>query len=81
MKQIFFITVLATILLSSCSESIPFDYAKNETAEQKEERMQWWKDAKFGMFIHWGGYAHLGGVYRGDTARGAARSLRPVLRG
>ena len=21
---------------------------------QSKSRMQWWKDAKFGMFIHWG---------------------------
>ncbi len=26
----------------------------NETPEQREERMQWWTDARFGMFIHWG---------------------------
>lgn len=27
--------------------------------------MQWWKDAKFGMFIHWGLYAQLAGEYQG----------------
>ncbi len=26
----------------------------NETKEQRDERMQWFRDAKFGMFIHWG---------------------------
>ena len=25
--------------------------------------MQWWREARFGMFIHWGVYAVLGGVY------------------
>jgi len=25
-----------------------------ETAEQRDARMQWWRDAKFGMFLHWG---------------------------
>ena len=25
-----------------------------ETKDQKEKRMEWWSDAKFGMFIHWG---------------------------
>ncbi|MEP7142273.1 MAG: alpha-L-fucosidase [Ferruginibacter sp.] len=29
----------------------------NETKEQKIKRMQWWTDARFGMFIHWGLYA------------------------
>ncbi len=28
-----------------------------ETAQQKEERMRWWTEARFGMFIHWGLYA------------------------
>jgi len=26
----------------------------NETKEQRDERMQWFRDAKFGLFIHWG---------------------------
>lgn len=29
----------------------------NETPGQKIKRMQWWTDARFGMFIHWGLYA------------------------
>lgn len=28
-----------------------------ETAQARQERMQWWTDARFGMFIHWGIYA------------------------
>jgi len=28
-----------------------------ETEAQKTERMKWWTDARFGMFIHWGLYA------------------------
>jgi alpha-L-fucosidase len=28
-----------------------------ETEAQKEKRLQWWQDARFGMFIHWGIYA------------------------
>lgn len=44
-----------------------------ETAEQKAERMRWWTEARFGMFIHWGVYAQFGGQYRGyEQARGGA---------
>ena len=25
-----------------------------ETPQQRDARMQWFRDAKFGMFIHWG---------------------------
>ncbi len=40
-----------------------------ETAKQKEKRMAWWREAKFGMFIHWGIYAQFGGVYRGHEQK------------
>ncbi|RQW02832.1 alpha-L-fucosidase, partial [candidate division KSB1 bacterium] len=30
---------------------------KQETAEQKAQRLAWWTEARFGMFIHWGLYA------------------------
>ncbi|MCH7225903.1 alpha-L-fucosidase [Haloferula sp. A504] len=36
-----------------------------ETPEQRAERLAWWKEARFGMFIHWGLYAKLGGEYQG----------------
>ena len=28
----------------------------NETPEEHDARMKWFRDAKFGMFIHWGAY-------------------------
>jgi alpha-L-fucosidase len=30
---------------------------RQETEEQRAERMRWWTEARFGMFIHWGLYA------------------------
>ncbi len=39
---------------------VPYGYAKHltsETWEQKLKRMQWWTEARFGMFIHFGLYA------------------------
>lgn len=35
-----------------------------ETAAAKAERMQWWTDARFGMFVHWGLYAVPGGEWK-----------------
>jgi alpha-L-fucosidase len=29
----------------------------NETDAQKQQRMKWWTDSRFGMFIHWGLYS------------------------
>jgi alpha-L-fucosidase len=31
----------------------------------QDERLQWWREARFGMFIHWGVYSVPGGVYKG----------------
>jgi alpha-L-fucosidase len=31
-----------------------------QTAATRPERMRWWHDARFGMFVHWGLYAQLG---------------------
>lgn len=38
----------------------PDPYAK-ETREERDVRMAWWREARFGMFIHWGVYAALAG--------------------
>ncbi len=33
-------------------------------------RMEWWQDARFGMFIHWGAYSKAGGEWKGTTNHG-----------
>ncbi|MDR2621839.1 MAG: alpha-L-fucosidase [Dysgonamonadaceae bacterium] len=33
-------------------------------------KMEWWRDAKFGMFIHWGIYSVFGNVYNGLDVNG-----------
>lgn len=38
---------------------------KNVPATQ-DEKMRWWRDAKFGMFIHYGLYSGLAGQWRGE---------------
>lgn len=37
-----------------------------ETKAERDARMQWWRDAKFGMFIHWGIYAVPAGIWDGE---------------
>src|SRR5690349_12508313 len=36
-----------------------------ETKADHDQRMKWWREARFGMFIHWGLYAVPAGEYRG----------------
>jgi alpha-L-fucosidase len=34
------------------------------------DRMAWWREAKFGMFIHWGLYAIPAGIWNGKEIPG-----------
>jgi alpha-L-fucosidase len=38
--------------------------------KEHEKRMAWWREARFGMFIHWGLYALLAGMWRGKLIPG-----------
>ena len=56
------IALLATILLGSAVVQAG-DPAAND-------RMAWFRDAKFGMFIHWGIYSVPAGEWNGKTSYG-----------
>jgi alpha-L-fucosidase len=44
--------------------------AQPETRAQHDARMQWWREARFGLFIHWGLYAIPAGEWNGKTEYG-----------
>ncbi len=56
-----FLGVLPSRLVAA--ETKPTWPYTHETKEQRDVRMQWWRDARFGMFIHWGVYAVPAGTY------------------
>ncbi|MCD4682929.1 MAG: alpha-L-fucosidase [Bacteroidales bacterium] len=58
-------TVILALLFISCQQK-PVDYL-NESKEDIDERMEWWREARFGMFIHWGLYAIPAGDWKGET--------------
>lgn len=35
-----------------------------------QQRMEWWKDAKFGLFLHWGLYSQAAGNWKGKPYKG-----------
>lgn len=41
----------------------------------KDERMRWWREARFGMFVHWGLYAIPAGRWKGKDYPGASEWL------
>ena len=50
MKKIISLLAVVLFALPSFSQKKIWD----ETEKEKTERMSWWTDARFGMFIHWG---------------------------
>jgi alpha-L-fucosidase len=56
MKKRIIITSILLVCLLNYSQFVSAQLPK-ETEAQKTDRMKWWTDARFGMFIHWGLYA------------------------
>ena len=44
--------------------------AQSSSSDSTDQRMQWWRQARFGMFIHWGLYAVPAGEYQGKQVKG-----------
>ncbi|MGB0743260.1 MAG: alpha-L-fucosidase [Opitutales bacterium] len=42
--------------------------AQAETDFDRGTRMDWWREARFGMFVHWGLYSGLAGTWEGEPA-------------
>src|ERR1051325_10210367 len=38
-------------------------------APSHDRRMEWWREARFGMFIHWGVYSVPAGTYHGEQSK------------
>src|SRR5512141_271002 len=49
MALVAFLCLFGSVFALSQQESF-----LKETPEQKAQRLQWWREARFGMFIHWG---------------------------
>lgn len=57
----YFFIALATLLSCSAPEQT------NQTVQGEDARMEWWREARFGMFIHWGLYALPAGEWKEQT--------------
>ncbi len=64
MKKFILLPGLGLVLMFTfCSSPVKKDI-------KTEDRMQWWTDAKFGMFIHWGVYSVPAGTYHEERVPG-----------
>lgn len=58
MKKIILISLIVCLFSSMYAQT------------KHDEKMGWWREARFGMFIHWGPYSILGGMYNGHQHGG-----------
>src|ERR1043165_9213356 len=62
--------VASFALVSAALHPVTAQPEMHESTGQHDARMAWWREARFGMFIHWGAYAVPAGSYRGVRVPG-----------
>ena len=55
----------AATTYAATQKTAPLPTMPTETKAQRDARMKWWREAKFGLFIHWGVYSVPAGFYQG----------------
>lgn len=79
MKKITYFLLLTVFFWNiSCTQNPPKE-AEEEVTLSHDERMEWWRDSGFGMFIHWGAYAIPGGERNGEVCKGGAEWVMDKL--
>jgi alpha-L-fucosidase len=68
----FVVMIITNLILSSCGNTPEAGETekkapvhKTQEQLQADARLQWFRDARFGMFIHWGLYSNPAGVWKG----------------
>src|SRR5438876_10800476 len=66
-KTFIWTLVLAAMLVSSVRSALTF---QSDSLAAKEKRLAWFREAKYGLFIHWGLYAIPAGEWNGRRSLG-----------
>ena len=69
--------LLIFLLVVEASHAAP-ETAAAELA--KDRRLAWWREARFGMFIHWGVYSALAGEWKGQKVEGYAEHVQRIAK-
>jgi alpha-L-fucosidase len=51
-----------------------------QSQETRDQRLGWWRDARFGMFVHFGVYSSLGGVWQGQPYKPYAEHIQRLAK-
>lgn len=67
MRKILFWIGFVGLILFSAGPACGSVIGKEESEAARSERMRWWREARFGMFIHWGLYSIPAGEWEGKS--------------
>jgi len=75
MKTVFSLLLSTLLFLSPLAVPAADQHAvpaiqDTETKAERDLRMEWWREARFGMFIHWGLYSVAAGIWHGKQVPG-----------
>ena len=56
--------ICLSLLIATSAIAAP---ASAESLDHRDQRMEWWREARFGMFVHWGLYSGLAGTWNGKA--------------
>lgn len=63
--------LIMLVLLSAVTAALAKgEGLRQESKAQRDARMKWWREARFGMFIHWGLYSVPAGKWKDRTNHG-----------
>ncbi|KAF1708177.1 alpha-L-fucosidase [Pseudoxanthomonas sacheonensis] len=74
-----YLTACACLLaapLSMATSTAPTVVASTESKAAFDARMQWWREARFGLFVHWGLYSGAAGRWNGRPVAGTAEWIQ-----
>jgi len=66
----FLVAVIAFVLAFTTTNTVAQAPANADSPEAREARLAWFKQAKYGLFVHWGLYAIPAGEWKGQTSPG-----------
>jgi alpha-L-fucosidase len=76
MLRALLVSSLLGVVLAACASPGRGAREWSETPARHEARMRWWREARFGLFIHWGLYAIPAGQWDGKRASGTGEWIQ-----
>ncbi len=68
--------IILVLLAALPSAFVQAETSEKESLQAYNTRMEWFAEAKYGMFIHFGLYSQVGGVWKGKQIKGYAEWIQ-----